>query len=415
MWDGDCATWQNWYGLLQEATGIGEIMNGTGPYKFVSWDRATQTVTLEAFDGYWRTEPLWEGAHTGVAAIKNILIKGVDEWGTRLSMFEAGDVDWVLVPRANIAQMDPLVGERADFDAITETFGELTPSENPSGPARLWYGVPALSRTDILMNQNIRVDESGSPLMGSGTLGSRGIPADFFQNVHVRKAFNYCFDTDTLIKDYYLGEAATVPYVLSLPGELGADPTSPRYDFDLAKCQEEFTAAVFGETNIWDSGFYFVASYNSGNVARKTMLEILGSTLNTLNPKFTMDVIAMPWASELRFYQAGKLPFFVIGWQEDIHDPHNWYSPYLLGTYGANTFPEADFIMFKDLVNAGVAATDPAARETIYKELNAKVFDYAPFVIGPLAVGRVYFQRWVTGYYNNPLYGLFYYYELGKN
>ncbi len=71
--------------------------------------------------------------------------------------------------------------------------------------------------------------------------------------------------------------------------------------------------------------------------------------------------------------------------------------------------------MFKDLVNAGVAATDPAEREAIYKELNAKVYEYAPFVIGPLAVGRHYFQRWVTGCYNNPLYGGFYYYELGKN
>jgi peptide/nickel transport system substrate-binding protein len=71
--------------------------------------------------------------------------------------------------------------------------------------------------------------------------------------------------------------------------------------------------------------------------------------------------------------------------------------------------------MFKDLVNKGVAATDPAERTTVYKELNTVVYDYAPFVIGPLAVGRMYFQRWVTGWYNNPLYGGFYYYELGKN
>ncbi len=415
LWDGDCATWQNYYGIIQENDPIAEMTNGTGPYKLVSWDHATQTVTLEAFDGYWRTEPVWEGAQTGVAKIKTVLIKGISEWGTRFSMFQAGDADWVTVPRANIAQMDPLVGERADFDATTGKFGALAPTDNPSGQARLWYGVPALSRTDMLMNQNIKVDAAGSPLMGSGTFSSRGIPPDFFQNVHVRKAFNYCFDSDTFIKDYLLGEGTNVPYLLPLPGEIGADPTAPRYGFDLAKCQEEFTAATFKDATVWDTGFYFVASYNSGNVARKTMLEILSTTLNTLNPKFTMDVIAMPWASELRFYQAGKLPFFVIGWQEDIHDPHNWYSPYLLGTYGANTFPEADFAMFKDLVNKGVAATDPAARETIYKELNGVVYDYAPFVIGPLAVGRIYFQRWVTGYYNNPLYGGFYYYELGKN
>jgi len=415
MWDGDCATWQNYYGQLAEGNPIGEITNGTGPYKLVSWDKATQTVTLEAFDGYWRTEPIWEGASTGVAKVKNVIIKGVDEWGTRLSMFEAGDADWITVPRSNIAQIDPMVGERADYDTTTQSWGELKPTDNPSGALRLWYGTPGLNRADMLMNQVIKVDEAGSPLMGSGTFSARGIPPDFFQNVHVRRAFNYCFDQDTLIKDYFLGEAAKVPYVLSLPGEIGADPTAPRYDFDLAKCQEEFTAAIFKEKTVWDTGFYFVASYNSGNVQRKTMLEILAATFTELNPKFTMDIIAMPWASELHFYQAGKLPFFVIGWLEDIHDPHNWYSPYLLGTYGANTFPEADFVMFKDLVNAGVAATDPAEREVIYKELNAKVYEYAPFVIGPVAIGRTYFQRWVTGWYNNPLYSNLYYYELGKN
>jgi hypothetical protein len=35
-------------------------------------------------------------------------------------------------------------------------------------------------------------------------------------------------------------------------------------------------------------------------------------------------------------------------------------------------------------------------------------------MLGVLAVGRHYEQRWVTGYYNNPLYGGYYYYELGK-
>ena len=129
-----------------------------------------------------------------------------------------------------------------------------------------------------------------------------------------------------------------------------------------------------------------------------------------------MEVLAVPWAATLHYRTAMMMPVYNIGWQEDIHDPHNWYSPYLIGDYGSKAgFPKETMAMFKDYVNRGVAETDPAKRDAIYKELNQKVYDYAPYILGVLAVGRHYEQRWVTGYYNNPLYGGFYYYELGKN
>jgi len=417
VWDGDCATWQNFYGLIQENDPIAEMANGTGPYKFVSWDHATKTVTLEAFDGYWRTEPLWEGAKTGVASVKTVLIKGIDEWGTRFSMLQAGDADFAVVNRANISQVDPLTGERADYDVATETFGEMKPTENPSGALRLFFGAPALSRSDILMNESVKVNvDEGSPFIGTGSIKSgRGIPVNFFENIHVRKAFNYCMDWDTYIKDYLLGEGTRVPYTLALPGELGFNAADPMYAYDPAKCEEEFKLAEFEEGTVWDNGFYMVATWNTGNTARKTALEILSASLLAVNGKFNVSVLGMPWAAMLRYYQAGKLPMYMIGWQEDIHDPHNWYSPYLVGTYGTNAnFPEAVYADFKSFVDRGASATDPAERTAIYTELNAKVFDYAPFINGPLAVGRHYEQRWISGYYYNPLYGGFYYYELGK-
>jgi len=416
-WDGDCKTWQNWYGIIQENDTLAEIANGTGPYKLVSWDHATKTVTLEAFDGYWRTEPLWEGAHTGVATVKNVLIKGIDEWGTRFSMLQAGDADFAVVPRANIAQVDPLVGERADYDSATGTFGDLYATETPDQPLRLFFGAPSLARSDILMNEDVKVNEDeGSPFIGTGsTTSGRGIPVNFFANVHVRKGFNYCMDWDTYIKDYLLGEGTRVAYNLALPGEIGFDVNGPMYAYDPAKCEEEFKLAEFDNGTVWDNGFYFVATWNTGNTARKTALEILSASLLAVNGKFNMSVLGMPWAAMLRYYQAGKLPMYMIGWQEDIHDPHNWYSPYLVGTYGVNANMPADvYADFKSYVDRGVAATTAADREAIYKDLNAKVFDYAPFINGPLAIGRHYEQRWINGYYYNPLYGGFYYYELEK-
>ncbi|MGH2545152.1 MAG: ABC transporter substrate-binding protein, partial [Ardenticatenaceae bacterium] len=36
-WDGDCATWQNFYGVTSENNPLNAIMNGTGPYMLDHW------------------------------------------------------------------------------------------------------------------------------------------------------------------------------------------------------------------------------------------------------------------------------------------------------------------------------------------------------------------------------------------
>lgn len=418
-WDGSCDTWQNYYATTWENSPIAEITNGTGAFMLESWDHASKTLTLTRYDNYWRSEPLWDGAQTGPAKLARVVIQGVDEWGTRFSMLQAGDADSAVVPIANVSQVDPLVGERLDYDAKAGAFGAAAATETADQPMRLFYGAPGLFRGDILMTEQVQVPEGGSPYIGSGKLDGKGIPANFFLDEHIRKAFNYCMDWDTMIQDFYQGDAVRTAYSLVLPGEIGYNADDPMYAYDPAKCEEEFKAAELVNEDgngVWDTGFYFVSVWNSGNTARQTALTILSDSLKKVNPKFQMEVLSMPWAAMLHYYQAKQLPMYMIGWQEDIHDPHNWYSPYLVGTYGSNfAFPDEVAAMFTDYVNRGVAASDAAAREAVYKELNQEVYDYAPIINGPVPTNRHYEQRWVNGYYFNPLYGGFYYYELSKN
>lgn len=420
-WDGSCDTWQDYYATTWENSTIAEITNGTGPFALESWDHATQTLTLVRNDNYWRTEALWDGAQTGTAQLERVVISGVDEWGTRFSMLQAGDADSAVVPIANTTQIDPMVGERTDYDSVAGEFGEITATSTPDQPFRLFYATPGLFRGDILMTEQVQVEEGGSnPFIGTGSLDSgRGIPADFFLDEHIRKAFNYCMDWDTYIQDFYLGDAVRTSYSLVLPGEIGYESDAPIYEYDPVKCEEEFKASSQVDSdgnNVWDTGFYFVAVWNSGNTARQVALEIMSDSLKKVNSGFNMEVLSMPWAAMLHYYQAKQLPMYMIGWQEDIHDSHNWYSPYLVGTYGSNfAFPEDVDAMFKDYVSRGVAATDETERAAIYAELNEEVYDYAPIINGPVPTGRHYEQRWVNGYYYNPLYGGFYYYELSKN
>jgi peptide/nickel transport system substrate-binding protein len=156
-------------------------------------------------------------------------------------------------------------------------------------------------------------------------------------------------------------------------------------------------------------------AYNTGNTTRQTVAEILGTTLSSLNDKFQIEVIGLPWPTFLRAQRAQTLPLFISGWHEDIHDPHNWYVPYLTGTYGRRqSLPKDISDQFQEQINAGVAESDPAKRHEIYTKLNQQIFDLAPQIILAIPTGRHYEQRWVEGWYYNPMYSSNYYYPLSK-
>jgi peptide/nickel transport system substrate-binding protein len=406
-WDGDCATWQNYYSVDDETAPLAKVMNGTGPYMFDSWTPGEGWVLVRN-DNYWRTEPAWEGGPSGPAAIERIVYNVVDEWGTRFAMFQAGDTDFVTVPRQNVTQVDPLVGERCDYVAETLDF-ECAPTENPDGPFRLFIGHPGVSRTDAMFVFDIST-EGGNPLIGSGELDGNGIPPDFFSDIHVRKAFNYCFDHDAFIQEALVGEAVQNVGVL-IPGMLGYDQSGSKYSFDLEMCQSEIEAAWDGA--VAESGFRVQVAFNTGNVTRQTVAQILQAGFSQIDPKYSIEIIGLPWPSFLNNIRGRRLPVYVSGWLEDLHDPHNWAQPFTVGTYASRqAMPEDIVNNFSELVDAGVAATDDAERDRIYKELQEYDYEVAPAIRLAVATGRHYEQRWVEGWYYNPIYPGTYYYSL---
>jgi peptide/nickel transport system substrate-binding protein len=417
-WDGSCDTWQNYYAITSENDPFTSIAMGTGPFKLDSWTKG-QEIVLTRNDSYWRTTPLWEGAPTGPAALERIVIKSIDEWGTRFAMMQAGDADFAVVPRANVTQIDPLVGEKCVYNNETGTFDPCAAEGDGTGALRLWIGHPLTTRTDVFLNFNIAVPEGGNPYLGSGKLDGNGVPANFFSDVHVRKAFNYCFDFDTYIADALAGEGFQSTGI-AIPGMPGYNNDDPKYSFDPAKCEEEFKASELKSEDgksLWDVGFRMQVAYNTGNVTRQTVAEILANNLAAVNEKFQIEIVGLPWAAFLRAQRAQTLPLFISGWQEDIHDPHNWYVPYITGTYGRRqSMPEEYIKEFGDIINAGVAESDPAKRNEIYKQLNQKVYDLAPDIILAISTGRHYEQRWVNGWFYNPIFpGQAFYYSLSKN
>ncbi len=408
-WDGDCATWQNFYGVDSSNTPLREIENGTGPYVLDHWTHGEEIV-LTRYDNYWRTEPMWEGGPSGPAALERILIRSVDEWGTRFAMIQAGDADFGYVPRANVAQIDPMVGERCAYNAETAGF-DCAPTENPNGPLRLFIGYPGVFREDVYFVFDIET-EGGNPYLGSGQLDGNGIPADFFSDEHVRRAFEYCFDYDAFIDEALVGEGVpAVGYLV--PGTIGWDPEGPHFTFDQDQCQAEIELAWDGA--VAENGFRLQIGYNTGNVTRRTVAEILQTTFAEIDERYQIEIIGLPWPTLLGSIRASRVPVFVSGWQEDFHDPHSWARPILVGTYAIRQrLPEEMMTEMTALVNQGVAEVDREVRADIYQQLTQMDYDNMVAIRLPIATGRHYEQRWVQGYYYNPVYSGFYYYAYTK-
>ena len=277
---------------------------------------------------------MWPGGPSGVPRITRIVRKLVDEWGTRFAMLQAGDAENVTVPAANRPQVDEFVGEVCNYET-----NECTPTDNPDAPLRKWGDLPSVSRTNVFMNFDLSQEEGTNPYIGSGQLDGNGIPPDFFTDIHVRKALNYCFDYDTFISDAQNGEGIrnNGPIIY---GMLGYNPDGPMYEYDLAKCEEEMALAWDGK--VPEVGFRVQMAYNTGNVARQTACAILQSTLRTINENYQIECLGLPWPTMLRSFRAGQLPLTASGWIEDIHDPHNWVQPFTVGTYAGrqNLDPE---------------------------------------------------------------------------
>ena len=408
-WDGSCDTWQNFYGMISADDPFSAIENGTGPFVLTSLKQGEQ-YTMDAFPGYFK----------GPAKLQHIVAKAVGEWGTRFAMMQAGDADIAAVLPGNRSQMDALVGEKCIYNTANSDFDPCTVTD-PTKPFRVYLGLPPIAQDVILFNFKVATTTaSPNPYIGSGKLDGKGIPPDFFADLNIRKAFAYCFDWDTFITDVYTGEAVQ-SISLELPGMPGYFTDTPHYTMDLDKCKAAFQASTLKSADgkgVMDVGFRVQMLFNQGNTTRQTLAQILAGNLNSVNPKFDVEILGIPWAAYLTAQRAHQIPIMTGGWLEDIHDPHNWLQPYTssVGAYsGRESLPASLSGPFDAILNQGVAETDPVKRGDIYKQANQLYYDQAVGVPIVLATGHGFRQRWVEGEVLNPIFPGFHYYEMYKD
>lgn len=212
---------------------LAENAAGTGPYKFVTWDRGTQII-LEKFEDYWRG---WEGKH-----IDRFIMRNVPEPGTQFLMMQRGE------------------GHYAD-NIVLEDAVKLR--DNPALRVEAHKGDPMY----------MTINPTKGPL----------------SNKLVREAIAHAFDYETFLETIMEGFAERL--LGPVPGHIwGANTNLPPVQFDLQKSKQLLAQAGYP-----NGGFELSYKYFAPWLFERSAALILQENLKTLG--IGMSIEGLPWAT----------------------------------------------------------------------------------------------------------------------
>jgi len=275
---------------------------------------------------------------------------------------------------------------------------------------RVVDGLTRLS-TDPVFFFTFNINPEANPDIGSGKLDGEGIPPDFFTDPDVRKGFAYAFDYDAFIRDAYKGNARRARGCIP-PGLPGYDPDQPTYFYDPEKAAWHLRKAWGGK--IWQKGFVFTLSYNTGGEVRELACSILKKGIEALNPKFRVNVRGLDWPSYLDKTQARKMPLFARGWIADYPDPHNFAFPFY---HSQGRFPVAQDFRDQEmdrLVEEAVRTLDGEKRANLYARIQRRAFELTPQIYTIHPEGLSVHREWIKGFVDNPIFMGLWLYPLSK-
>jgi peptide/nickel transport system substrate-binding protein len=254
---------------------------GTGPYKFVSYQRGGNMV-------FTRNDEYWGGK----AAIKEIVFRKVTEDAARLAALEAGQADFVNnVPDHEVARLQK--------------------------------------------HPRIRIDKLEGLRMFFLAFNMAFKPWD---NKLVRQAANYSVDAPAIVKNIFDG----IGYPINGPvgaNVVGADPALKRYPYDPQKSKELLTKAGF--PNGCDIQLY----YSAGRYPKdREVCQVVAAQMvkGGFRIELISQEWALFW--DKQGVNGGKLPFYYIG-RGSLTDADTLYDQYFrTGTTKRSNYsnPELD-------------------------------------------------------------------------
>jgi peptide/nickel transport system substrate-binding protein len=374
-WPGTAQTFEAFNRRPLSQSFLHQHMNGTAPYRFVAWEPDVR-VDLARHPRYWGTPAL----------VDRVVIYKENDWAGRRDALVSGEADMVQVDRTFVPEI------AGNPDIIVDDDLPLPVCDT--------------------ISFNLHVNPDDNPSLGSGRLDGQGIPPDFFNDLHVRRGFQYAFDWDRLISEVYLGKAVQARG--PIPQEVfGHNPDQPVYRLDPQRAAAELRQAWDGR--LWDVGFRLTLVFNTGNFLRRMWATFLADQLREINPKFVLETKGADLPEWRGLLAEGKLAIFTAGWLVDYLDPHNFVQPLMFSgglwaRWQSYANPEAD-----QLIAAGARELDPGRRRAIYHRIQQIAYEDAKEIYTVEPLGLVAMRSWVTGWKYDMINGAITYFPvLGK-
>jgi peptide/nickel transport system substrate-binding protein len=223
---------------------------GTGPYKFVSWQRGGN-LALTRNDDYWGAKP----------EIKEVVLKGVKEEAARVAGLLAGQADVI----SNLS-----IEEIPRVDKHPRTRVEKVPG------FRMYF---------LAMHVTYKP----------------------FDNKLVRQAINCAVDPDVIMKHIFDGNGSVLNGPLAA-NMVGYDPNLKRYSYDPKRARELLTQA--GYPNGFEVKLHFSPDRH---LKGKEVCEVIANQLAKVGIKIELigQEYAVYWGKD--GVNGGKLPFYYAG------------------------------------------------------------------------------------------------------
>ena len=334
-------------------------MVGTGPYKFVAWNR-NENIQLEVNDDYW-----------GENAKLDVRIEIGGDPDVRVLGLRAGEFDTIETDPSFIADLEGV-------DGVTVYSGGLLLE-----PLHIGF--------------NLNIPEGALPSEDT-------IPVDFFHDPRIRQAFNHAFDYEAFLNGPLAGFGAFNTHYTPI-GIFGHDPNAPVY------ARQDYAEAerLFREAGVWDEGFSVSVITEEGNLFALMCL-VLKDSIERLNPKFRINVLAV---AESVFDDAhAQNPLEYAMWAKNADpaaDPNFYMQAYQHpdGEWGevhgfANGYKDAERVA--SLIDQAAVELDPAKRAALYSELQTILYEDPMWLIGAQEGVVSAHRDWLKGFAMQPLW-----------
>jgi len=290
------------FGLIPEKT------IGTGPFKLISWT-VNDEMTVEAFDNYYRGRP----------KVDKMIGKIIPDVATQRMLFENGEID------------------AFDCDFATSQIPYFLESEKWSKQ------VVSGPRVGVYY---YHINESIKP----------------FDDVRVRKAFQYAVDRKSLLDKLYNGKGILANGIMP-KGLLGYNPNLEQIPYDPEKAKELLAEAGY------PNGFDMEIAQISGTTLKRD--EVVQAMLANIGIKVKIE--SMDNAAYYGTRSEGKLPMYSNVWSADFNDPDNFFYTFFSRKNNVARSFNYNNPEVQDEIERAREIVDPKERIALYQELEKKI------------------------------------------